>query len=417
MTLTTRKFTTGLTIATLLATTTPLAAQETLTMWGRDDVAVFLPDLVEAFNASHETQIDLQIVPSAEMVQKYATAAAGGSAPDLVSIDLIYTPAFAAAGQLEDLTEFAQELPYFDQLSPAHVGVGTYDGKIYGLPLGADASLIIYNKDLYEQAGLDPEAPPTTFAEVAEHAAAVDALGEDIHGFYYAGACPGCNAFTFLPMVWASGGTLFSDDTRTVTLDTPQMRAAVDLYRGMIEDGLVPAGAQTDSGANFLAAFAGGNIGLQYSGAFAIGALKNDYPDLDYGVGFIPGEEGGFSSFAGGDNFVVTAGIEDMAPVREFVDFMYSEEGQTMLAQATGVPVNGAVADAALEGLDERYVTATEAMANGKTPATPIYNDLINSSTSPWSSFIGEVFYTDDVDGTFEYLQDEMQSIIDMSDY
>ncbi|MDZ5696642.1 MULTISPECIES: ABC transporter substrate-binding protein [Phyllobacteriaceae] len=412
-----KELTSGLTIAALLGAASPLAAQETLTIWGRDDTAVFLPEMIEVFNESHDTQIELQIVPSSELVQKYATAAAGGSAPDILSIDLVYTQAFAAAGQLEDLTEFAQSLPYFDELSPAHIQVGTYQGKIYGLPMGADASLVIYNKDLYEQAGLDPESPPTTFAEIAEHAAAIDALGEDIHGFYYAGTCPGCNAFTFLPMVWASGGQLFSDDARTATLDTPEMRAAVDLYRGMIEDGLVPAGAQTDNGVNFLAAFAGGNIGLQLSGAFAIGALKADYPDLNYGVGFIPGEEGGFSSFAGGDNFVVTAGIEDMEPVREWVDFMYSLEGQRILARATGIPVNGAVAEEALEGLDERYATATEAMANGKTPGTPIYNDLINSSTSPWSTFIGEIFYTDDVDGTFQYLQEEMQSMIDMSDY
>jgi len=56
-------------------------------------------------------------------------------------------------------------------------------------------------------------------------------------------------------------------------------------------------------------------------------------------------------------------------------------------------------------------------MESGRTPGTPIYNDLINSSISPWSTFIEEIFYTDDVDGTFAYLEEEMQSIIDMSDF
>src|SRR6056297_2553638 len=106
----------GLAAMAIAGLAAPASAQTTLSMWGRDDTAVFLPDMIDEFNATHDTQIELQIVPSGELVQKYATAAAGGSAPDIVSIDLIYTQAFAAAGQLKDLTEFARELPYFDQL-------------------------------------------------------------------------------------------------------------------------------------------------------------------------------------------------------------------------------------------------------------------------------------------------------------
>ena len=75
-------------------------AQKKLTMWSRSSSQAFMPSLIEAFNAKHKTQIDLQIVPNTEMVQKYAIAAAGGSAPDFVSLDLVYTPAFAASGQL-----------------------------------------------------------------------------------------------------------------------------------------------------------------------------------------------------------------------------------------------------------------------------------------------------------------------------
>src|SRR5262245_38179198 len=130
--------TTALAVIAISLMSSAALAQKNVTMWSRSTSAAFMPTLIEAFNKSHKTQIELQIVPSSEMVQKYATAAAGGSAPDLLSLDLVYTPAFAAADQLEDLTDFAKSLPYFDQLSKAHLGTGTYDGRIYGLPMSAD---------------------------------------------------------------------------------------------------------------------------------------------------------------------------------------------------------------------------------------------------------------------------------------
>lgn len=401
------------TMAAMLISGTAAQAQETLTMWSRTDGQTFLAPLIEAFNAAHETQVDLQFVPGGELVQKYATSAAGGSAPDMLSLDLIFTPSFAAAGQLEDLTTMAQGLPYFDQLSKAHVEAGTYDGRIYGLPMSADASVLVWNKKLFEQAGLDPEKGPTNFAEIEEYAGKVNALGGDVRGFYFAGACGGCNAFTFMPLVWASGGDILVDGGTKATLDTPQMRDAIALYRSMIEKGYVPESAQTDAGANFFGGFASGNIGLSPSGAFAIGALAKDFPEIDYGVSFLPGKDGGQSSFAGGDNFVVTAGRDKLPAVTEFLDFVYSLEGQTIMAGFGSLPTRQDVAAEALKDQDPRYLIATEAMTQGRTPSSRVYNDLFNSSTGPWTQMLGEVFYGDDVDGSLTYAQETMQTIID----
>ena len=99
--------------ALALCTATGLAqAQQDLSMWARSSSEAFMPTVVAAFNDSQKDyKIDIQIVPSNEMVQKYAIAAAGGSAPDFVALDLIYTPAFAQAGQLEDMTDWATAFP------------------------------------------------------------------------------------------------------------------------------------------------------------------------------------------------------------------------------------------------------------------------------------------------------------------
>lgn len=403
----------GSALALALGMGTTALAQDTLEMWARTDVQNFLPQVVEAFNATHETQIEVQFVPSGELVQKFATAAAGGTAPDILSLDLIYTPAFAAAGQLTDLTDLAQALPYFGTLSPAHIQAGTYDGRIYGLPFSADSSVLLWNKDLYARAGLDPEDGPSNWEEIIAQATAVRALGGDIYGYYFSGACAGCNAFTFLPYIWAQGSDIVSEDGTMANIDTPEVRAAVDLYRQLLAADTIPASAETDTGAAFFSAFASGNIGIATSGAFAIGILNSQYPDMNYGVTFIPGPDGTPSSFGGGDNFVVTAGTENMEAVTQFIDHIYSPEMQTLMAQYGSLPVRGDVAEQALQGVDVRYGVATEAMAQGRTPSTVVYNDIYNSSTGPWLQFLQEAIYGDDVDAAAAIAQETIQSILD----
>ncbi|WP_274425591.1 ABC transporter substrate-binding protein [Chelativorans sp. YIM 93263] len=395
-----------------------IASADEFSIWVRSDGSEFMPKLVEAFNAQGEHTAKLQIVPVNELVQKYAIAAAGGSAPDALSLDLIYTPAFAEAGQLKDLTEFAQSLPYFEHLSPAHLSVGSVDDRIYGLPFSADASILVWNKDLYREAGLDPEQGPTTWEELRSQAEAVGALGEETYGYYFSGNCGGCNIFTFTPLIWASGGDIFADNGQTATLDTPEVKEAIEFYRDMVMDGLVPGGAQTDTGSNFFAAFANGNIGISPSGSFSIGALNNQYPDLDFGVTFLPGKDGDWSSFAGGDNIVISAGTGDskLPAIQDFIEFAYSVEGQTILADNGALPVRGDVAEEALSQLDERYLTAAKAMAGGRTPYTTVFNDLINSRNGPWITTLNRAFFAESEEEVQQAIEDgqaEMQSIID----
>jgi len=147
----------------------------------------------------------------------------------------------------------------------------------------------------------------------------------------------------------------------------------------------------------------------------AIGALNTQYPNVDYGVTFLPGKDGGWSSFAGGDNFVVTKGTTKLAVVKEFLDFAYSLEGQTILAKYGSLPVRGDIAKEALKDLDPRYQIAAEAMAKGRTPYSVVFNDLINSANGPWTQMVNEVFFGDDVDGAIANAQETMQSIIDQA--
>jgi multiple sugar transport system substrate-binding protein len=408
-----KKLIAGVVLCAGMAWTQAAWSAETASIWVRADASNFMPKVVDAFNKSHQNQIKLDIIPNAEIIQKYGAAVAGGAPPDGLSLDLIYTPSFSASGQLEDITDWAKSLPYFASLSPAHVKTGTYQDHIYGLPFSADASVLIWNKKLFKQAGLDPEKGPTTWAEIEADAEKVNALGGDVKGFYFSGNCPGCNIFTFTPLIWASGGDVLSADGKKATLDSPQLRGAIDFYRSMIKKGLVPEGAQSDNGSNFFATFASGKVGINPSGAFAIGALNTQYPDIDYGITFLPGKDGGWSSFAGGDNFVISKGTTKLPVLKEFLDFAYSLEGQTILAKYGSLPVRGDIAKEALKDLDPRYQIAAEAMAKGRTPYSTVFNDIINSANGPWNQMLGDALFGNDVDGAIATAEKTMQSTID----
>ncbi|MET3857983.1 MULTISPECIES: sugar ABC transporter substrate-binding protein [unclassified Rhizobium] len=399
-------------IATLSLVSTASAAEK-IEMWVRSGIGDAFKKVVEAYNSSHENQVVATEVPFSELVQKYATAIAGGQAPDALSMDLIYTPAFAAAGQLEDLSDWAKSLPYFNSLSPSHVRLGTYDGKIYGLPLSVETSVFAWNKDLYKKAGLDPEKAPTTWEEISANAEKIRKLGDDTYGFYFSGGgCGGCMIFTFTPLVWGAGADILSEDGKTATLDTPQMRKAVGFYRDMVKKDLVPAGAASDNGSNFLS-FTNGKIGQQSLGAFAIGTLVTSHPDINFGVTLIPGVDGKPSSFAGGDNFVITKGTKKIDAVKEFLEYIYSMDGQKVMAKYGSLPTRGDIADQVLAGLDPRMQVGLKAISIAKTPYTLQFNDLINSANGPWATFTNAAIFGDDEDGAFSSAQSEMQSIID----
>ncbi len=398
--------------ATALAALALPATAGTLTIWSRSGQGDTLDVVAKAYSDGHADKVSVITLPVDEFVQKYATAIAAGNAPDAVSLDLIHTPAFAAAGQLEDLTDWAKSLPYFSSLSPAHLSVGSDKGRIYGVPLTTETSVLAWNKDLFRKAGLDPEKGPTSWAEWKADAAKVTALGGDTRGFYFSGACGGCAIFTFTPLVWASGGEILVDDGAKATLDTPQMMGAVDFYRSLVAGGMVPASARTDTGSDFLS-IVSGKIGLQSIGASQIGTLINKYPDIHFGVTLIPGRDGGGSSFVGGNNMVVTKGAKSVKAVEAFMEYVYSPDGQRLMVAHGSLPARSDIAAEVMKGQDPRYAVAVAAIKVGRTPYSAVFNDIINSPNGPWAQMINAAIFGDDPAGAVKDGQTRMQDIID----
>lgn len=405
----------NLRLLTLTAAFALSAAAQAVTIdfWVRNDDAGFTQPLIKAFNASHTTQVKLNIVPSGQFVAKFAAAVSGGAAPDVIATDLVYMPAFAAAGQLTEIGTQARALPFFKQLSPSHLRLATFDGKLYGVPFSAEGSILLYNKDLFTKAGLDPNKPPTTWQGIRDASKKITALGGGVKGFYFAGACAGCNAFTLLPLIWASGGDVLSPDGKTATLNTPAVKKALTFYHDLWKDNQVPQTAKADAGADFLNAFTTGKVGMAGSGAFAIGTLKTKYPNVNFGVTYLPGENGKWSSFAGGDSMAIPKGSKNPKEAFEFISWCLSDAAQVdQFAKNGSIPVRSDLAVNQYSKLDPRFVVPAKAMAAGRTPYSLVYNDLFNSGTGPWLTMIQRSIFNDDIDGAVTQAQADFTKIL-----
>src|SRR5262245_16185421 len=188
--------------ALITAIALPAMGQD-MQMWERSGGNKGIVDaLVARWNEKNPNRkINLTYIPHSEMVPKLAQAITSGEVPDLMGLDLIYGPQFEKAGQLVDITDKVSSWPELKTASPGHMKGSTYEGKIYGVPLYADVSVLFWNKDLFKKAGLDPEKPPTSLAEISEYATKITALGDGVHGYYLPGSCAGCNIFTVGPLI------------------------------------------------------------------------------------------------------------------------------------------------------------------------------------------------------------------------
>lgn len=388
------------------------APSGTFTMWARDNEKGFITLLADAYNKSHKAQVKVTVIPAANFVQKFGTAAAGGSGPDVASIDLVYLPYFASTGVLEDITDLENSLSYKDGLSAAHRKLAQYEGKTYALPFTAEASVMFYNKDLFTKAGLDPNKPPTNYAEMLDAAKKIRALGKDTYGFTFAGQCGGCNIFEFAPHVWASGGEVLSEDGKKVSLDSQEVTDALEFYRSMWTAGVVPPSAKTDNGTAMSAAFQSGKLGMVNLGAFFVQTLVQD-KKVDFGVTGIPGKTGGTASFAGGDEIAVTKSAKNKAAAEDFVKWSTSEEAQTILAKNAIVPVRTDLIDKIYAPLDPRYKALGDAMSKGKTPYSVVENTIFNDNNGAWATMINKAVFGGNVKAVQATAQTAAQKVVD----
>ena len=102
--------------------------------------------------------------------QKFTTAVAAGTGPDTAMQNRHTFLQFAAKGLYQDVSDrFDASDLNRDDYTPVQLDETVWEGKMYGLPWGTDVRYLYWNKDHFAEVGLDPEQPPTTWAELEEY--------------------------------------------------------------------------------------------------------------------------------------------------------------------------------------------------------------------------------------------------------
>ena len=391
----------------------PSRAADTLSMWVRASGANAAQHLIDLWNTGHADKITLTVIPDNQVVSKLATGVGAGDVPDLISFDLIYMPDFMRAGFLTDITDSMKGDPNITRVAKAFSDLATYKGRLYGTGFTPDVSILIYNKDLFKKAGLDPNQPPKTLAQVHEYAKKIRAIGPDTYGFYFSGSCPGCNIFTMSPLMVASGAKMLPASAGDEPLAGTGVKEVLQLYRDMWAGGLIPKSAQSDNGSNFVATFKTGKIGIQGAGGFIIADLKKEVPNLDFGVAFLPGvKEGQASAFVGGDVVAIPKGSKHAATALQFIKWELSDEAQLEgLAKNNILPSRADLANNKYFQAEPRVVTTAKAIGIGYVPWVFHFNDMVNSDASPWIQMIQGAVFDGKVDESIAKAKKKMREI------
>ena len=357
----------------------------TLTLWTRAPLEKQANLLVEAYNDSHENQVELTVVPNDDYVAKVGAAAGSGGLPDLFAADIVYVPNWVEQGLFQDISSQINGLDFKDEINAGHLSAGTVDGKEHVLPFVLDLSMMFWNKALFEEAGLDPEQAPANLQEFADAAKAIQALNKpDTYGTATGLACGGCLVFTWFPSVWADGEEVLSDDGAESLLASDTATEIYSTWKDLWESGAVLPSSQDEAGPTWTAGFTEGKVGLMFYPA----TLLSSTP-FDAGVAGIPGPEGGASTFVGGDGIGISKDSDKAAQAWNFLNWMMSEEAQVgVLAQNKDVVSRGDLSNNEFSDQDPRLVTINEVAAAGDTPVALNFQQAFNAPNSPWLTLV-----------------------------
>ena len=293
--------------------------------------------LIEAFEDEHpDVSIELELLPTDEgYVQRLLTARLGDDLPDMIAHGDVFTEQFADAEITTDLTPHleASDVLSVDFFSPAFMDVyevktGAYAGEIHALPQGADAIVLYYNKDHFDEAGLD--YPDDTWSYEDLVAAAEQLTTDDRWGF---AETPSWHA-RYNPTLQALGAMPVSEDGTVADIGSPE---ALEGWRLMIEpmiDGPFFPQEELDQTPS-TTAFTQQRVSM-YPGVRAQMPQIVNEADFAWDVAPNPTVNGTRLSGAGSVAVAMTQAAEDPELVFSFFEWFYDEEGGMPILTASG---------------------------------------------------------------------------------
>lgn len=296
---------------------------------------VEIPEQIsEMYMEAHpNVRIEVTSIPNDQFFTTIPTLVAAGEVPDVMFNHGGNEEAFAAAGVTLDLTpwmtngnrdEWPLQIEDFDE---GFLGLmTTTDGEIHSLPVAADASVMFFNKDLFDEAGLDYPSADWTYEDLHDYARALTKElpnGTMQYGFVF----DPVQSHNAIPGPGAAGFTVSSlNANNEFNFNSPR---AVEGWRyffdGLSEGWSMPVDEIEDLG-GYLNAFALGRVAMIHAARWAVPVFRDNLED-DWDVQIMPaGRSGRHFANGGAFGYSVGASTEDPDTAVHFLMSIYSED-------------------------------------------------------------------------------------------
>lgn len=251
---------------------------------------------------------------------------AGGNLPDVMQVPFTEPQKLIANNQIADLTQALKATGIYSKLNPGTLAIGrSRSGDIYAVPTSAYAIGLVYNRNLFSKAGLNPDNPPTTWAQVRTDAKIITAK-TGVPG-YGQMAAQNFGGWMFTAITDSYGGQIENAAGTKAVFDSPQSTAALqELHDMRWVDNSVSHNALFNYD-TVNKAFAAGQFGMFIAPPSFYGAVvTNDgMPASEYGAGPMPQANGANATLSGGSVQIVnpnTTEAQREAAV-QWIDFNY----------------------------------------------------------------------------------------------
>jgi putative chitobiose transport system substrate-binding protein len=212
-------------------------------------------------------------IPWGDMEKKILTAVASKTAPDVANLNPQFASQLAELDALVNMDEAVAD----DVKSQYFQGVwksNTFDGKTFGIPWYLSSQVTMYNTKIFEEAGLDPEKAPQTFAELAEVAKQVkEKTGK--YAFF-----PPLDGSHLLETMVMMGVDLTDEGMTQAAFNTDKGKEAFNFFVDLYKNDLIPREVLTEGHAKAIDMYQAGELAILASGPQFLNTVKENAPDI-----------------------------------------------------------------------------------------------------------------------------------------
>lgn len=232
------------------------------------------------FEAKYDNiTIEWVTAPYGEIVNQVINMAGGGDKVDILFGEIGWTPTFEDAGLAVPVNTILSKA-FLDDFYPAMLEACSINGKTYALPMYVSPYVLYYNKDLFTQAGLDPEKPPKTYDEMLVMAEKLSKLktpdGNKVYAFGQTTASVPISGSSLTAMVYNFGGKVLTLDGK-LDADSEAFKQAFEMVKLLDEKGYNPQNAKLKDLRNL---FALGQLAMYYDQSWGYNGASTINPEI-----------------------------------------------------------------------------------------------------------------------------------------